>query len=359
MSPLSMKTFNWSSESVGKTEYHEFDSTLKANLGTSKVAYCYSAEDTNPHRPGTIMNPPPNNATFETKLSYEKHKHSHQNKIQSFFKDFDNALGILRSLFTYGSKALSDIDVAMARPQNVPEDDWNSERKFRAAMEAIKQYAPRNVTDVTELRKLIIQLDDTDGFHEYRAKFTEYHSQLVAAQSIPTDNEMTEWVKQSIKNMNVKNYLAGQIDGGAQNITPWFIFQKIQHYLTFVGSDGDPYKKVTSKIVPSSPVSANVAKTDGTTSRCTRCWRTNHSWKTCKASTCSICGTSMIGKDFCPSYLTHQEKGTNWIPRHLKKKTDQEPVSSPKQDDEGKARIKEARKALNALIKEEKAKRQK
>ena len=61
------------------------------------------------------------------------------------------AIGILRSMLVYPSKARNDINIALCqRPVDIPQEQWTLNQQFQAAMEKLRaSYAPQNKTDTT------------------------------------------------------------------------------------------------------------------------------------------------------------------------------------------------------------------
>ena len=98
--------------------------------------------------------------------------------------------------------------------------------------------------------------------------------------------------------------------------------------------------------------------------RCTTCWYKGHRWNVCKATKCNVCKT-LLSTDakFCPNWENHSEPGTKWI-HPSNRKQDQSAAGTPggsqkpdpKDDQLAAARqaFKQARKFLNAAVKETK-----
>jgi hypothetical protein len=351
---LTTRQFNWRSAPEGKPDFHHFDSLLKATLATGNVGHCYSEEESNFQRPDNPIPEPPANAKEAERLNYIKLKQARDKTVKEFSAGFDKALGILRTFFPFGSMALQDIDMAVVKPDDILPAEWTSEAKFRAAMKAIKEYAPRDHTDISELRRELESLSDNQGFYAYRAKFAELLSQLIAARAKPPPGELLEWVKKGITNTTVRSALAQSVSL-EPNLTYEMIFERIDKYLKWMGEQ-DPYKTVTAKITATA-VGVNLTKKETREIRCTRCWRNGHPWKNCTATTCSQCGQPLKGAPFCANYKTHSEPGTTWAPPHLLKKELPTPPSTKdigSASEEARMKVKEARKALNIAVREAK-----
>jgi hypothetical protein len=176
-------------------------------------------------------------------------------------------------------------------------------------------------------------------------------SQLIAANAKPPPGELLEWVKKGVTNTTVRSALAQSVSLEA-NLTYEMIFERVDKYLEWMGEQ-DPYKTVTAKITATA-VGVNLIKKE---IRCTRCWRSGHLWKSCTATSCSQCGHPLKGAPYCANYKAHSEPGTTWAPPHLLKKELQTPLPtppSPKDSEDARMKVKEARKALNIAIREAK-----
>lgn len=352
-----MKAFNWNSEQSAKAEYPDWFNQLTCNLSLKGIVYCLNQHSTNRYRPLEIGPQPMQAAQL---AEWRKRQQAYQSSMIKFHTAFDMAIGLLRRSLKYPSKAATDIEEALNVPQNIDPQEWSPELQFRAAMEVLKKYAPRDATDVSEIRSLLQNLSDTNegGFHTYATEFVKLLQQLKSANAVPTATELSEWVKKSLKNEDVKRHLSATVLRTLEPATYETIFDEVRLYLKNMG-DADPYKSAKGGPVSKPMVAAGTF----IEKRCTRCWRNGHSWNQCTAKTCSSCSKPLEGK-FCGNYANHTVPGTNWAPKFLTTPksptpsipTDPNPVtpspSNVTQDD-----IKKARKALQVMIKT--AKRQK
>ena len=285
-------------------------------------------------------------------------------------------------MLIYPSKARNDIDIAICqRPAEVPQAQWTPDKQFQAAMMKLRtSYAPRNETDTTTLRRELQELSDEidGGFHEYANRFIRIYTELIKSEvpNIVGETELREWVKAGIRNDQVINHLAATICRPDVEAQPTFeqIFAHVRGYLSFLGPNKDPYRITKG---PSGTISANKVnivtpekEQDGRNKRiirCTRCWFKGHRWNVCKASKCNVCKTSLsTDARFCPNWENHTEPGTKWIHpsyRNQDKPTVEaagNPISTQKpgskEDQLAIARqaFKQARKFLNAAVKEAK-----
>jgi hypothetical protein len=171
----------------------------------------------------------------------------------------------------------------------------------------------------------------------------------------------------------VINHLAATICHPDVKAQPTFeqIFAHVCGYLTFLGQDKDPYRVIKG---PHGTISANKVnlvtpeKDEGGKNkkviRCTRCWYKGHRWNACKATKCYVCKTSLsTDAKFCPNWENLAEPGTKWFHPSNRKQYQsaagtpggsQKP--DPKDDQLAAARhaFKQARKFLNAAVKEAK-----
>jgi len=363
------------SEQEAKPEYSEWKALLTKHLGLKGIAYVLTQADTTRYRPQSPGDEPANAADRREWLKLEA---SYRKELRNFHAAFDQAIGVLRASFKYGSKAYNDVEASLSTiTQGIFEADWTPELRFRAAYTMLNErYCPRDSTDVNTLRRTIQEITDINsgGFNKYSAEFTRIHLILKDTPFPPTSTELAEWARKSILNMEVKKHLTTTVLRDPNSPTYEIIFQEVRTFLKNMGDECDPY--CTTKSGPTSkplvaaridiePTSPNTPKP----TKCTRCWRQGHHWKDCRAQTCSSCGKSIVGQKICPNWMNHTMPGTNWAPKHLAKPVPSSPsvsmtsqlptqavtpshTGNPVSDE-----IKRTRKALNTLIKQ--AKKQK
>jgi hypothetical protein len=372
-------TFEWNSEESGKRDFHVFEAALQSHLATRQ---CRFVLDSNAIAINTPINPGPEPPGAADAREWRKLYQAYWVEQKKFYASFDTAIGILQSMLIYPSKARNDIDIAICqRPAEVPQAEWTPDKQFQAAMMKLRtSYAPRNETDTTTLRRELQELSDEidGGFHEYGNRFIRIYTELIKSEvpNIVGETELREWVKAGIRNDQVINHLAATICRPDVEAQPTFeqIFAHVRGYLSFLGPNKDPYRITKG---PSGTISANKVnivtpekEQDGRSKRiirCTRCWFKGHRWNVCKASKCNVCKISLsTDARFCPNWENHTEPGTKWIHpsyRNQDKPTVEaagNPISTQKpgskEDQLAIARqaFKQARKFLNAAVKEAK-----
>jgi len=350
------------SETAAKAEYDEWYALLTRHLGTNKALFCLDKEDMRTRKPRLIMTKPDDTASEETKSEYRKYQARHDEALLVFYERCDTALGILRSTFKFDCKASSDLEAAVS---TIPlrEDgtkytsrQWTSDRKFTAAMEKLKAYAPQDSADVATLRSHLADLTDAQGFYSYFQEFTRTLGALDRAGARPSDSELTEWVKKGLRNETINNFVATSVIT-LNDSSPKYevIFSKIEFYLKTRGEDFDPYKLVKSG--PTTPkgitamAASKVNKVGNTPeiARCTRCWNKGHGWADCKAKTCSACKTSIDGHKFCPNYAKHNEKATRFVPKRLLDEAGKEETAAGNAGNNSDSQIKDLKRKLSAM----------
>jgi len=369
-------TFEWNSKESGKKDFHVFEAALQSHLATRQ---CRFVLDNNAIAINTPINPGPEPPGVVDAREWRKLYQIFWVEQKKFYASFDTAIGILQSMLIYPSKARNDIDIAICqRPAEIPQAEWTPDKQFQAAMTKLRtSYAPRNETDTTTLRRQLQELSDEidGGFHEYANQFVRIYTELIKSEvpNIVGETELREWVKAGIKNDQVINHLAATICRPDVEAQPTFeqIFAHVRGYLTFLGPDKDPYRVIKG---PSGTISANKVnivtpeKDEGGRNkkviRCTRCWYKGHRWNVCKSTRCSVCKTSLTNDaKFCPNWENHTEPGTKWI-HSSNRKQDQSATGTPggsqkpdPKDDQlaaAKQAFKQARKFLNAAVREAK-----
>ena len=369
-------TFEWNGEESGKKDFHVFEAALQSHLATRQ---CRFVLDNNAIAINTPINPGPEPPGVVDAREWRKLYQIFWVEQKKFYASFDTAIGILQSMLIYPSKARNDIDIAICqRPAEIPQAEWTPDKQFQAAMTKLRtSYAPRNETDTTTLRRQLQELSDEidGGFHEYANQFVRIYTELIKSEvpNIVGETELREWVKAGIKNDQVINHLAATICRPDVEAQPTFeqIFAHVRGYLTFLGPDKDPYRVIKG---PSGTISANKVnivtpeKDEGGRNkkviRCTRCWYKGHRWNVCKSTRCSVCKTSLTNDaKFCPNWENHTEPGTKWI-HSSNRKQDQSATGTPggsqkpdPKDDQlaaAKQAFKQARKFLNAAVREAK-----
>lgn len=376
MSRQQSKIYDWSNETTSKDQYHEFFAHLRQTLGVEGCAYVLDATSVARNKP---ISPGPQSETFTPSAlrEWQKLAQTFYSDQKRFYGDFDKAIGILQSMFAYGSKVRHDIDDALDTipppipPATVyPPDQWTPDLKFFAALLKLKSsYAPSSVTDTTAIRRKMQELSDkTIGFHDYSQTFTRLLVELKSAGAAVEERELREWVKKGITNPQVITYLASTVLQMGMTPNHCLIFDTVRHYLQQLGDENDPYRVVRNS---QNVLTALLATSDGKrkrpfekTFKCTRCWRDNHGWRNCKEVSCGVCKHQLLPESkFCPNYANHKEPGTNWAPPHLLSKLPTLPsltlphITPPANQDAveaAKTAFRNSRKALRATVREAK-----
>ncbi len=71
---------------------------------------------------------------------------------------------------------------------------------------------------------------------------------------------------------------------------------------------------------PSNKPLTNQALATSQVIRCTRCWKTGHTWDSCRVKICSVCKTNIVGFKICPNINKHTDSDTKFIPKSLRGK---------------------------------------
>ena len=85
-----------------------------------------------------------------------------------------------------------------------------------------------------------------------------------------------------------------------------------------MGEDHNPYNSVRSG--PLNKPLTNQALLAGSVIRCTRCWKTGHTWNNCRVKQFSVCKKSIVGFKICPNINKHTDPDTKFIPKSLRGK---------------------------------------
>ena len=332
-----VKKFTWSSETVAKEQYDEWLSVLTELCASKGCGQCVDELFTEYFKPIAPIFPG-QDASAKRLSKFEQLEAQYQIELQKYQGFYLKALGCLRSTLKYGTKARVEIESVIITPPPVPETvegqppippvRWTPDLAFKAAMKHLKDnYAPRDAFDATTIRDKLANLNDEEegSFVKYAEKFTNLYCALVRAGKPPLKSECVSWVNNGIRNATVRIFLATDVFK-RDNVEQLFyedIFDKIRFYLKTLGDDVDPYKTVKSGPRSSAMLSnnrgfKNDSKTDGVI-RCTRCWRSGHSYRNCIANTCSACGGSIAGKAYCPAWKSHDDGPMRFVPDHLLK----------------------------------------
>ena len=322
------KKFDWNSAEDGKQEYHEFYALLSAILAKKECRFVLSPA-------GIRQNTPPNPGMQPEVIdaaatrAWTSNNFKYWDACKKLNSSFDSAIGILQSIFRFGSRVRNDVETALTnRPADINEDDWTSQKQWLAAItKIITDYQPSTQTDKATLRQELQAQDDqgVNGFKGFASDFTRLHTALVSTgiANVVTDAELFEWAKNCIRNSTVRAYLASTICKPGEPEPTWAeLFSHIHNYITFM-RDADPYRVVTGANgrITVNNAKATTLNTNTTTFRCTRCWNKEHRWNTCIATQCGECGRKMSKENaFCPNWENHTEPGTKWryFPRKQK-----------------------------------------
>jgi hypothetical protein len=345
-------TFEWNSEESGKKDFNVFEAALQSHLATHQ---CRFVLDNNAIAINTPIYPGPEPPGNVDAREWRKLYQTFWVEQKKFYASFDTAIGILQSMLIYPSKARNDTDIAICqRPAEIPQAEWTPEKQFQGALTKLRtSYAPRNETDTTTLRRQLQEPSDEidGGFHEYENQFVWIYTELIKSEvpNIVGETELRECVKAGIKNDQVINHLAETIFRPDVKAQPTFeqIFAHVHGYLTFLGPDKDPYRVIKGPIGTISANKVNIVtpeKDEGGKNK-------------------KIIRSLSTDAKFCPNWENHAKPGTKWI-HPSNRKQDQSAAGTPggnqkpdpKDDQLAAARqtLKQARKFLNAAVKEAK-----
>jgi len=118
-----MVLYTWNSSDVGKTEYHEWFQKYAASLSAQGISHVLPVYQINIFRSANLHEeePPLNHRSHDTWI---KLKQNFLSQTQKLYKEFDTAIGILQSNFTYLSMARSTIEEALTCPADTPIEEW-------------------------------------------------------------------------------------------------------------------------------------------------------------------------------------------------------------------------------------------
>ena len=370
------KTYNWSSHQAGKLEYNEWFASLSEECDKHKIGFCVNETFAHFFVP-VGPNPLPANANAADRKEYAKEKQKHDNRMIEFRTKYAQAAGFLKASLTYKSKARTEVDNILATVPPTPIIDnqpdpnwiWTPVESLKAALKHLKDhYSPSDATDVATLRNNIAQLTDEGegGFSQFSEEFTNYYNALVRAGHTPDEASLREWAMNGIKNKEVRlavssSALYANRSAGDPEPSWKDIFNFVERMLDRIGKDLDPYKLVKTKAALNANVKDEDRKPAQELVRCTRCWREGHKWNQCKAMKCSECGKEFKGAKYCLGYESHKKRGTNWVPKFLldSKNEDSSKKRGREEDasDEAALAVKNAKKALQVALKEQKKRR--
>ena len=127
------KIFDWNSAEDGKREYLEFYAQLSAILAKKECHFVLS--------PARIRQntPPDPGAQPEVGLSggaaairdWQGRNFRYWEACKKLNSSFNSVIGVLQSIFKFGSRARNDIDMALTSPPaDISEDDWTSQVNY-------------------------------------------------------------------------------------------------------------------------------------------------------------------------------------------------------------------------------------
>ena len=317
-----IKVYNWQSELGAKSEYFDWYNQLVRALGLRQVGFTLTLQEMDTFRPTPIPMPAPDPlAPQERQDLYAKYKYDHDKELKKFYGQCVTAMSVLRESLKYDCKASHEMELAY---RTIPTDaygqqlhtpeEWTPDVQFLAALKKLQAYAPQDGADVHHIRQKMANLTDEAGFDTYSQEFMKCLGALINAHKPPTPDELSNMVRNSIRNERVKTYLASTVIT-IHNPSPTYehIFACIESFLKNLGQDGtiDPYRKVNAS--PTKQLTAmKTDKQDPTNGTrpmlCTRCWRNNHNYCDCRATICRDCGTRLGNNKICPNQDNHKNK---------------------------------------------------
>jgi hypothetical protein len=371
-----VEVFAWYNEQAAKSEYDRWYTQLEKELSLKSVVFVLSETRLMGSKP-KLPQPMSSRATDRDRLDHEKLTLSQQHKLDEFFIRCDTAIGIIRSSFKYGCKALQSIQsICNNAPTTVTEIDgirttttseWTSDLQVLAVLKHLKDnYSPSDSTDVNELRKQLSELRDTNGFYEFSQEFHRILGILKSTENCPDADTLREWAKHGITNERVRDHMCSNIFT-IETPSPTYetIFKKIAFYLKQLGDDFDPYRTVKSgplsKPLTSAMATNNITPPSSPSeqlSRCTRCFRVGHDWKQCNYDTCGACRAIIKGYKICTNAMQHSDPKMRFIPKQFRGKRphelmiDNSPITNadPYKKHITKEQIKEAQRQVSALM---------
>lgn len=325
-SSLETQTFHWNDTNTAKKQFDSAFAVIEAKLDLSGISYVLCNEQV-VRRLGDVIPPPPVRHPIAPYELWLKEKHYSDKKNEQVDKDFTIAMGILRTVFPHPSMVHTDL-------RNAMNDHVNNSDKFNACIEMLKsKYKPSSAYDTNRLRQQLQDLDDSDGIIEYQQKFNTKVAEIRSIrQDIVSDAELTQWVKDAIKNEEVYNKTVNVLAVIRDEFDYNDIFQAINRYLQNK-PDYDPYAK-QKNILKADALTIGTANNfqnnrdariqNNSRKRpfekinaivCTRCSRPYHTVENCGAKYCNICN-SFIGRwvRSCPNQDKHPSESTSTAP---------------------------------------------
>jgi len=359
---------NWNDLTASKSEYNSFHDALLAKLGKIEFTMTQTGSDLQRPIPPGALDP---TAGVNERVAHQRSVESFTSEMKLFNKDFYEAKGTLRRMFVEGCRALREINQIMSKaPAGMAAVAYTPELQFRAALLHLEtNYAPRDPADVSALQAKLANLNDIDcgGLLAYHQEFEKTVRSLEEA-NVATPNEtLTQFALRNIKNQEIHKLLYTEVvlekKRHNQVVTYHDLFETGIHYLKDQALIGqDPYHTASASPMGKPLVAAAAGNRNGpkppSAIRCTKCWRTNHTWEKCNAKSCSQCGSAFNASPYCTNYATHKEPATRFVPRKFLNPRTPDPkqgklatVTPDPAKDTLKEAVKNARKALAAATK--------
>ena len=149
------KKFDWNRAEDGKQEYHEFYALLSAILAKKECRFVLSPagiRQNTPPDPG--MQPEVRDAAATR--TWTSNNFKYWDACKKLNSSFDSAIGVLQSIFRFGSRARNDVETALTnRPADINENDWTSQKQWLASItKIITDYQPSTQSDKATLHQL-------------------------------------------------------------------------------------------------------------------------------------------------------------------------------------------------------------
>ena len=359
-----LPVYIWNNKQEGKDQYARFAKQFE--IGIKHLRYLLDPEAVQ-RLLGAHPGPAPAGAA--ARREWRDDLTRYEARLAKIDEHFSSALSALEDSFDFATSPRHIIDKAIEnRPEDVPPGEWNYERKFRAAWEALRaEYQPSTAVDLSQLRDQIFALSDQipGGFDQFKSEFHRLHAEIVATR-VPDailPRELNGIVREGIRNRTVWAHVGYNLYKDNPD-APWQrTFDEVSAFLTsFRQKDIDPYGEARGgPIVGHTSIAANSAVTPApdakmagakrqhanprdasgrfhksqktsatetysqgkykytssqTTSRddvsapmgdrrCTRCWKGGHIYRDCNETKC-VCGKTLTaGQPICYGYDSH------------------------------------------------------
>ena len=241
--PKDFPIYTWNNKQDGKDQYARFASEFISSIKHLRYLLEPGAVE---RRLGEHPGPQPAQAAL--RKEWKEEMRDYKRKVDKIDEHFSTALGTLENSFHFGTAPRHIIAKAINNPPpGLPVNQWNYQRKFEAAWEALRaEYQPSTPVDLSQLREQIFALDDQGpgGFDTFRSEFHRLHAEILATR-VPDailPRELNGIVREGIKNQTVWGLVGYRLYEADPN-APWErTFEAVANLLTSFRSKGmDPY----------------------------------------------------------------------------------------------------------------------